>query len=89
MEISQGGIAAAVAEEVIPPDQDQGQAQNQVNVQYIMLANISEIVKDAVGGVKECTNNALSSTNTQMLRVCKRICHICQFMQVQGQLYSV
>ena len=69
MEISQGDIPAAVAEEII--DQNQGQAQNQGNVQpgvqYITLANISDIVKDAVGGVKDYIDNALSSTKSQVL----------------------
>ena len=56
---------------VIPPCQNpvQNQGQVQGNVQYITITldNISAIVKDAVGGVKDYIDNALLSTKSQVL----------------------
>ena len=70
MDIQQDVVQEAVDEAgVIPPGQNpvQNQGQVQGNVQYITLDNISAIVKDAVGGVKDYIDNALSSTKSQVL----------------------
>ena len=69
MDIQQDVVQEAIAEAgVIPPGQNpiQNQGQVQGNVQYITLDNISAIVKDAVGGVKDYIDNALSSTKSQV-----------------------
>ena len=70
MDIQQDIVQEAIDEAgVIPPGQNSVQDQGHVqgNVQYVILDNISAIVKDPVGGVKDYIDNALSYTKSQVL----------------------